>query len=462
MPHGATNRQAIMNRALRILVWVVAAEVIAAGVAIGWKLSRPAAPRVNLARMPVSTAADIERLQRAVWNDRQPAWFELGEAYLAFGYFAEAELCLRRSAELAPRQTAALFAHACSLDRLGRLPESSSRFAAAAALETGEKQGNCRYHIGRNHLRAEQLNEALEMFESAGNYPPAVHERARLMVRQGQAKSALALVEDLRARYPLDVKVEMLAARTYRELQNPAETAVALLKSERSQSNLRVPNSADYLHSIRTRYGLTGRLNGASQLLDQKDLQAAARQFQSVVDSNPPEFLESVYLTGVRLHLGCNQISEAADLLVSFRKRLAPSAVAWRILGNLFASRGAIAEARQAWNAANALVPDAPIFQALSEFSAREGDEARARFEIGQARLHDGIGLFRSNRLNEAVAALQAAAELLPDDSLPWFYLGETRRALLEPEAAQADYRKAVEINPDEGRALERLALPAK
>ena len=65
----------------------------------------------------------------------------------------------------------------------------------------------------------------------------------------------------------------------------------------------------------------------------------------------------------------------------------------------------------------------------------------------------------RRRQFAEAIAILEEAARLNPDDPLTWLNLGVCRQALGQKNRAAANYREAIRLQPDFERA--RLYLQA-
>lgn len=440
------------------LVALLAVELALGLCAMAWRLSRAAPPPVNLGRLPASTAADIRRLQQRVVTDRPAAWLELGEAYLAYGYFPPAEACLKRAAMLTPRSFAALYAHAYSLDRLGRLPEAEAQFRAAAALTKDEAASNCWYHIGLSHLRREDAQQAEQAFVRAGErYAPAVHARARLLIRSRKSSEALVLIAALRHELSLDIQTEMLAVRAFRELNDSVEMNRAAERAERSTERLRLSDHWEYLHPIRCRYGLMARSAQARAMAEQGNFDAAAQTLKSVLDSESPNDTEGMSEQGARLCMIAGQGNAAIGILTRFQQRMSLPPSAMHLLGDALASAGRIQDAVPMWEAANRRRPDDQSYRQLSAVHAQMNHESQAARDLGWAALIAGMGAYRANQLPVAGQELETARRILKDDARPAFYLGEIAWGSSKIDQARTAYRRCIELDPDHGRALERL-----
>lgn len=68
--------------------------------------------------------------------------------------------------------------------------------------------------------------------------------------------------------------------------------------------------------------------------------------------------------------------------------------------------------------------------------------------EIPAARHALGVALLRLGRTDEARDALEQAAQGFPESSSTWFYLAEAREVVGDLDAAEAAYRKTLDIEP--------------
>jgi cytochrome c-type biogenesis protein CcmH/NrfG len=69
-----------------------------------------------------------------------------------------------------------------------------------------------------------------------------------------------------------------------------------------------------------------------------------------------------------------------------------------------------------------------------------------------------GVDAYRQDRLEAARELLEEAVALAPGEARSWYYLGEIHRAQGSDNDARAAYQRCVALDPDHGRALDRLA----
>ncbi len=448
-----------MTRIRGLLVLLVLAELVGTGVFIGWHGSRPSPPTPDLSRLPLSTAADLKRLQEAARTARPDAWRELGEAFLAYGYFVEAEVCLQHAATRDSNNFAAAYGWAYSLDRMGRTREAHHRFQVAARLAGPDMFRSCLYQQARNHLRDEDAAAAERAFALVDKFPPADYQRARLLVSLGRAAEAASLIARLENAYSGDLNVRLLAMQANRSAGNHAAAAEHADRAERSFSQLRMSDHWVYLHPIRSRYGLHAALARVEAANDAKQLIDAALQFEAIVQQTDPEYLLDKLAVGADLELRAGRPDQALRLLQMLGERMAIPPTALHLLGDALSGVGQTQKARAAWEHANRLRPRAESHARLVSLFEQEGDSARAERERGLVKLAAGIQAFRQNQLTLALQLLEQAVKSAPLEARAWFYLGEVRRLLSQPKAAIDAYQRCVALSPHHGRALARLEL---
>jgi tetratricopeptide (TPR) repeat protein len=450
-----------MTRTTRLLTIVLAVEVVGIVAAVGWRMSRPLPPTVNLSRLPPATAADIERLQRAVWTDRVAAWQELGEAYLAFGYFAEAESCLRYAVRRSSQQYAAVFAHACSLERLGRLGEANEQFAAAATLTAGEQSQTCHLRRARNLLRLDEVGEAEAEFLKAPGLPAAKCAQARLLIRTDRIAEALPILEQLREQIKLDVLTEMAVTQAEERLNHPEAVLRAAERADRAEQHYLFTDHWALLQPIRNRYGLTaapGRIDVLSQAGRHAE---AADEFDRVFATTPDDFLENMVPIAVRLDLVARRPAAALKKLDWLASRMDLSPALRHLRGAALAEQGQLQLAVDEWTKANQLQPRSNTHVTLQEIFTAGGLGDKSQQEQTAAHLQRGLEAYQANRLDLALTEFQAICTPTSTDPRPWYHLGVTLFALGQTEDARQAFTQCLTLNSDYGRAKPYLALPA-
>lgn len=446
-----------MRRTRQMLSIVIGLELLVVLALVGWRLSRSAPPEVNLSRLPASTANALQTLRDKVWSDSAARWRELGEAFLAFGYCAEAEPCLRLAAVRSPRQFDTIFMHACSLERLGRFTEANEQFEAAAKFGLGREVQTCQSHIGRNSLRLDDIPRAEAAFARSLDLPAAQVERARMRVRTGLPQEALSILTRLRAKHDLDVRTEMIAVQTFRDLQRPQDAADAAERAERAQDRYRVANPLELLEPIRARYGLNAELSLGERLGRAGLHSQAAAVFDRALSEASWDFLELIIPTGAQLDM-INQRPEAAlaklDRLSTRMDVLPEARLIW---GNILAETSHPDRAMEQWSRAVAAQPSAQLHLALANGLLARGDEAGAGREQSAARLQQAIDKYHANELDVALSELNALRSEMPENPRFFYYLGIVSSALGQKEPAIKAFARCLSLDPLHGRAKVRL-----
>ncbi len=217
-----------MNRVVPILCVIVACELVAASALLWWwavnppPVPPPEHPRPDLSVLDSVTAGEIREWQELVARDTAKDWLNLAEIYVMYGYFAEADLCCRRSIELNPKSRESRFLTyywwGAALYRLGRTEEAAATFRDAIPYAQGQEVSVCWYCIGLNMLREEKVTEAESEFRTAEDFFPADYELARILVRSGRAEEAVPILDHLIVIQPKTQKFFQLRARAAQAL----------------------------------------------------------------------------------------------------------------------------------------------------------------------------------------------------------------------------------------------------
>lgn len=440
-----------MSRVRQVVLIAIGLELVVAVALVGWRLTRTAPPEVNLARLPPTTANAIRELQACVWSDFAAGWQELGEAYLAFGYFAEAEACLARAVERAPRQYTTLYAYANSLERMGRLAEANEQFAAAAKAGVGRQAQTCQSRIGRNCLRLDDVRGAEAAFSKALTLPAARAEHARLLVRTGRAAEAAPILNELREEHELDVRTEMIAVQADRELNRPRTAAAE--RAERALDRIRLQDYWAELQPIRARYGLAAAM-GQAQQLDRANRHAeSAALFDRAAAEASWDYVEHLIPTGARLDMMAHRTKEGLEKLDQLATRMDIPPATKLIWGSLLAETNQLQRAIEVWSQANASQPTADSHRALAEGLNARGDLEGERRERAAARLQLAIDSYRANELGTALSELEAITNEQSQEPRAWYYLGVVWSAMDRPDRAHAAFSRCLSLDPLHGRA---------
>lgn len=450
-----------MNRPVAILCVVVAIELLGAVATVGWwtwsSAPMPAPPLPDLSPLDRVTAAEIQQRQQRVTSGRAEDWRALAEIYVLYGYFAEADACCHRAAELNPNEFWTWLWWGTALSRLGKTGESSEKFRRAIPLAEGPLGDVCRYCIGLNLLREENPEEAEAVFRSAKGYAPAEYELAKLLARSGRGADAVKLLDGLIAAHPQTEKYLQLRARAARGLGDNVAAGVFQDRADRARQVLSSDELSGFLEEQIGRYGLDGWIQQGQELFAAGAVEQAAERLRNVLDAQwrteAADLLAHIERT--RGHA-----AEAVSLIQQAIARSGPTPARLVALGDAWQQQGDPAKAVSAWSRAARQRLDAAAHERLSRVAEQAGDGEMARHHRGLSLVAAGIAAARDQRWEAALPLLEQAVTLVPGDAHAWYHLGECRRLLGDVPAAQAAYEQCLTLNPHHGRAhrsLDRL-----
>jgi tetratricopeptide (TPR) repeat protein len=253
-----------------------------------------AVPRVDrLEELDPAVAAAMRDAIAAVEREPQSGgrWGELGIVYNAHRYYAQADRCYARAAELDP--AVADWPHL-----RGVLAEERGDAEAAAALYTAalERMPSdlaARYRLGNVLLQAGRVEQAesayAELATAAPEQPWGTIGLGRAALRRGASDEAVERFERALAIDPGNDQAAFLLAGAYRA-QGDSVQARGL--AERSRDGVRAAAPADPIVD-RVRGGLRSlqsRVNAANQLLAAGNVGAAAELYSSVLAIDPGHY----------------------------------------------------------------------------------------------------------------------------------------------------------------------------
>jgi tetratricopeptide (TPR) repeat protein len=410
------------------------------------------------------TGRELLELPDQYLFDSLDKWRTLGETYLALGYFAKADACFRKAAELEPASPEIAFVHGHCLERLGQVDEALALFERAATSGSRSVSHSARYQQGRNLLRLERKDDAARAFEGAGSdHLPSVYQRARLLVREGLDSEATPLLKVLLAEHPRDLHVLLLQAQAATEQGNGDEARSARDAAELATNTLLLEDSPPQLAAIREGLGIARELARINQAQFAGDTAGAASRLLPFTDDSMRWQNKFLYLLqeAAALQIQAGDLNAAETLLNrQFDELGFPTATAWELRGDLAMARNDLEGARGAWERAARIANSSTIHLKLAALAEQEKDSERHRHEFALAGESTGVAQYRAGRIAEGVTTLRRALSL--DAGLPraWFYLGECERLQGRTREASAAYRRCAEIMPWHGRAQARLAPP--
>ncbi len=433
----------------RALALAIAAELLVGG----WLVWR----HVHALHPPVPDPSAVDAVTAAEFRDLAAAattadgWGNLGEAYLATGFYPEAAACLTRAAALDPTADRH-FKHAFALERLGLLEDANAEYRAAAAANHPRAK-DCWYYVGRNHLRLENAAAAAEAFAKAQPLPGARFELARL-AGQADAEAGRLATEFPTAYPPVALRLRLAV------LRNENTTALADAFARRPRP-LPTPFDAevDWVMGRASGVGHARLFRDAGRDLQAGRAAAAEEKLRAALAARwDPEVADK--LADVRFAQGDR--AEALRILTEVVDRGGPTAQSlWR-RGQAEEAGGQLQQAVATWERAAALASGPggrDLLQDLAAAHERLGDKEKAKRYPARAHLAAGIAAVDAGRWDEATTALGHATEADPASANAWFELAEAHRLAGRPADARAAYERCLKLNPDHGRAARAVRL---
>jgi tetratricopeptide (TPR) repeat protein len=408
---------------------------------------------------------------------------ELGIAFLAYGYHAEAEACLARAAGLAPGSFRWSYALGVARQERGDGRGAEAAFRRALRLDAGNVP--VRVRLAEVALEWGRRDEARSLFEEAlARDQDCVRAQvglARLAIEDRRPAQAVELLERARAWHPNAVAIHQALGMAYRDLGKRDLAREHLRRVPAHKLHQAALPLADPLQAAldAARVGARGHDLRAMRALNEGRFDLAAVEFRQAVLSDPGR----IYARhGLALSLfRSGKPEEAAQALEELLQK-DPSHVASRLLlSAVRAAQGRLPAARRQLEAVLADSPDDP--QALVQMGAvclEEGNLAAALEhysralglapERSSARVGTGLALVRLGRRGRALQVLLGggpdtsrdpqvailAARLLAGSAEPELRDGKRARALArqaweaEPTLSAAESMAMAEA--EEGR----------
>jgi len=313
----------------------------------------------------------------------------------------------------------------------------------------------CWLNIGQDRLREENLPEAIEALRKAADIPRAKFLLSRVLIRSGQAKEAIILLDDLLRGSPGIVEYDQMKSWAEAELGEREAAQEFHDRAERSRQQLSKwdPTYQEVLKRRKT----TG-----SQAWHEKSLELEAQGKLPEALEWSRKALESFWTEDraqqrAKLELLTGNPREAIALIEDCVKRVGAAAKSLDIIGVASIQLRDNARARRVWEQAIELEPTPNLYSKLAELSRLAGDAGQTRRYLSLEQYQTGKEAWLNNDLQGALDHLVKAVALYDGHAHTWFYLGETRRLLGDAAGAEAAYRRCLQANPDHGRALRGL-----
>jgi tetratricopeptide (TPR) repeat protein len=382
---------------------------------------------------------------------------ELGIAFHAYGYDAQAEECYARAADLAPRSFRWSYAVGLVRQERGNGPGADAAFRKALRLDPENVPVRVRLaevalEWGRREEAGRLYREALDRDQDCVRAQVGL---ARLALERRQPAEAVELLERAVAWHPEAVAIHQALGMAYRDLGNRDLARDHLRRVPAHKlDQVALPLNDPVATAVdAARVGARGHDLRAMRALNEGRFDLAAIEFRQAVLSDP----DRVYARhGLALALfRSGKPSEAAEALEELLRK-DPSHVASRLLlAAVRTAQGRLPEARRQLEALRSESPDDPqVLLQLATVSLEEGDldaalEHYTRVlalapDRSAARVGAGLTLLRLGQRGRALQVL--LAERTKDSMDSQVALLAARVLAASPEAPLRDGKRAHEL----------------
>jgi len=463
-----------MILAFRLLILFIAVQLIlgvfqAAGKA--WR-TQPQLP-ADVPNEPL-ISEQLRELANAAAKGTDDDYRRLGEALLGKGFYSHAELAFRNALRTNRANYRAQFGLAFSLDRTGRMQESTAEYRKVLGLpdqsaETASLKRHALYAMGRNALRLENVAEAEELFLQNNGFAPADYQAAKLMIRSGRPEPALPIIANNLKAVPFSLEFHFLNYRALTELGRHREAFYSASMMERSAHLVSMNFNTDYVAPLDQMTGISPLIHDFILHVEHDEQEEAIRlgsEIQSLVGDSPSFAIRTVEQRLIELATGRGDFAEARRLIEQLRSAGLEAAWMLETEGDLVANQQMPEKAAMLWKRALNITPSISLHEKLASHlrtSETEpgrpdhGDDKSADWHLARAAFYAGVEKYRRNQLQQAVPLLQTATQLAPDEFEHWYYLGEMHFHLSNLEEARIAYQRCLSVQAGHEMATEKL-----
>lgn len=456
-----------MTAMLRILIAVVCVETIACGTLLARRALRQEALVPDVVLNDPLIMPQLREFARAAETGGSDDQTRFGKALLGKGFYAHAELAFRDALRRNASDFEAQFGLAFSLDRLGRMPESSTEYRKLTQFQSrNEDQQLSKVHalyaIGRNALRQENLIGAEESFRVNSGFSPADFQLAKLLVRSDRVEQALPIIRRKLTELPRSLEFHFLDHRAQLALGRPRAAFEAAAKMEQGDYVVGLNFSTEYVMPLDQLTGLSPLISELGEYAGGPDLariEQLSLQIKSAQGPAPVFMSKIVDDQLLDVAVRGKRPERVHELLAELRAEGRENAYMLECEGDAWWQSAQPDRAVASWQRALSLTPSVALHQKVAEhFDQREPDSGRRDEHLAKAKLMEGIADYRLDRLPSAIQHLEESSRLNPRDPQPWYYLGEIHFHRRMPDKAREAYRECLERQPHHGRALAKRA----
>jgi tetratricopeptide (TPR) repeat protein len=413
-----------------------------------------------------------ELFKRAIsLNPNSPlAHSEYGKFLVQGNRMPEAEAELLKAVEVGPTDRNAHFVLASFYLVNRQLDKAENQYKALAALDPDkpENQSVLADFYSSINRQDDAIRIYKEILTKSPDYVQGRYRLSEIMLQRGDTQGALAQIDETLKKDQHDRQALLLRARLQMQKQQPdaLKAAIEDLKDVLRQE----PNSRAGLYFM-------AQANYSLGLIDQ------ARAFAGDLERNFPDYLPAK-LMQMQITAASGDakavVTMATDLLNRLSKTAPDRDNSPQLLAEIgekaYLSRGAAqlqlknsAAAGQDFEAARQLAPNDPAVYnslALVSVSDNKPQDALASFEnalrvdaTNFIALNGIISLYaRSNELDKAHARVDQALSSYPNVAWLHFLKGQVNRIQNNASGAEAEYRRALELDPSYLPAYSSLA----
>lgn len=386
-------------------------------------------------------------------------WLELGKAYYAFGFFAEAKQSFQTAASVDASSFEANYWYGVSLSRLAELDPAVRQLEKTLTVANLFQKPRVWHEIGRCQLRLENEEQAEKAFASAGQFDHSLYQLAKLRIRAGRTREASQPLNALARRQRGTTELYLLSYRMAQALGDAKQAQVFRERSEYNSQKMPVEPVAAMAQQIRNQYGVDKLGRKAEQFVKQKNWKEAEPLLKRIVAAHRDK--DAVLLLATA-QIEEGHAKEAASLLESLTVEQGQFPQGMFVLGKAYAAAGDTKRAQRLWEETAQLQSVGELHQQLARMYAMQGNKDAANKQQALANQATGIAGLRHASPTGALKYFERAVELDAGLATSWFYLGECRRFLGKPAEARVAYQKALQLEPNHGRARAALRLVSR
>ena len=403
-----------------------------------------------------------ELFKRAIsLNNNSPlAHSEYGKFLVQGNRLPEAEAELLKAVEVGPTDRSARFVLASYYLVNRQLDKAENEYKALAALDQDKPESQA--VLADFYSSINRADDAIRIYKDilakSPDYNQGRYRLSEILLQRGDTQGSVAQIDEVLKKDQHDRQALLLRARVQMQKQQPdaIKAAIEDLKDVLKQE----PNSRAGLYFM-------AQANFSLGLIDQ------ARVFASDLERNYPDYLPAKLM---QIQIAANGgdpktvVSLATDLLNRLSKTPPDRDNSPQLLAEIgekaYLARGAAQlqlkntpAARQDFEAARQIFPNDPAVYnnlAVASLTENKPQDAMNSFEdalrvdaTNFVALNGMIGQYaRANELDKAHARVDQALSAYPNVSWLHYLKGQIHRLQNNGQAAEAEFRRALEIDP--------------